>query len=32
MKVTIPTTKEIEIKHIYIEAPVRYGGEDTVQY
>lgn len=28
MKVTVPTTKEIEIKHIYIEAPVRYGDED----
>lgn len=28
MKVTVPTTKEIDIKHIYIEAPVRYGDED----
>lgn len=28
MKVTIPTTKQVEIKHIYIEAPVRYEEED----
>ena len=28
MKVTVPTNKEIEIKHIYIEVPVRYEDED----
>lgn len=28
MKATIPTTKEVEITHILITVPVRYGEED----